>query len=99
IGRASAPGDLSKLPRFSRDLPDQLPAARLVELQGQIDALEPWLQGPFVLAENLVIPGVWRNDERWSWLADHVPDLKGKRVLDVGSNAGYDPFMFKLLGA
>ena len=30
----------------------------------------------------------------------HVPpDLAGKRVLDVGSNAGYDPFMFRRLGA
>ena len=28
-----------------------------------------------------------------------MPDLTGKTVLDVGSNAGYDPFMFKLRGA
>jgi SAM-dependent methyltransferase/predicted O-methyltransferase YrrM len=98
IGQASAAGDLSALPRFG-DLPKELSPERVAELQGQIDALEPWLQGPFVLAENLVIPGLWRNDERWSWLGDHVPDLAGKRVLDVGSNAGYDPFMFKFLGA
>ena len=78
---------------------EEIPAERLAELHRQIDALEPWLQGPFVLAENLVIAGLWRNDERWSSLGDHVPDLEGKRVLDVGSNAGYDPFMFKLLGA
>ncbi len=31
-----------------------------------------------------------------SWV--RVPS-QGKRVLDVGSNAGYDPFMFHLLGA
>ncbi len=99
IGKAGAPDDLSALPRFSGDLREELPAERVAELQRQIDALEPWLQGPFVLAENLVIPGLWRNDERWASLGDHVPDLEGKRVLDVGSNAGYDPFMFKLLGA
>ena len=52
-----------------------------------------------MLAGNLVIPGVWRNDQRWESLDEHVGDLTGKRVLDVGSNAGYDPFMFKLRGA
>jgi SAM-dependent methyltransferase len=28
-----------------------------------------------------------------------VPELSGKRVLDVGTNAGYDAFMFSLRGA
>ncbi len=51
------------------------------------------------MADNLVIPGLWRNDQRWQTLGEHVADLQGKRGLDVGSNAGYDPFMFKLLGA
>ncbi len=52
-----------------------------------------------MLAGNLVIPGVWRNDQRWASIGEHVPDLNGKRVLDVGSNAGYDPFMLRLRGA
>jgi 2-polyprenyl-3-methyl-5-hydroxy-6-metoxy-1,4-benzoquinol methylase/predicted O-methyltransferase YrrM len=99
IGQAAAAADLTQLPRFSSRLADELSPERLEALQREIDALEPWLQGPFVLAGNLVIPGVWRNDQRWEWLGEHVPDLTGKRVLDVGSNAGYDPFMFKLRGA
>jgi tRNA (mo5U34)-methyltransferase len=61
--------------------------------------LEPWLQGPFALGGDLVIGGAWRIDHRWQGLRAHVPDVEGRRVLDVGSNAGYDPFMFKLLGA
>jgi tRNA (mo5U34)-methyltransferase len=64
-----------------------------------VQELEPWLQGPFGLGGDLVIGGAWRNDARWQGLGPHVPDLRGKRVLDVGSNAGYDPFMFKLRGA
>lgn len=99
IGQAAEAKDFRRLPRFSPDLPDELPPARVSELQREIAALEPWLQGPFMLAGNLVIPGVWRNDQRWESLGEHVGDLDGKRVLDVGSNAGYDPFMFKLRGA
>jgi SAM-dependent methyltransferase len=99
IGKAANATDVSQLPRFSPNLPDELPPQRLAELEREIAALEPWLQGPFVLAGNLVIQGLWRNDQRWQWMGDHVPDLSEKRVLDVGSNAGYDPFMFKLKGA
>jgi tRNA (mo5U34)-methyltransferase len=99
IGQAAEAEDLWRLPRFSADLPDELSDARIAELREAIAALEPWLQGPFLLAGNLVIPGVWRNDQRWESIGEHVPDLSGKRVLDVGSNAGYDPFMFKLRGA
>jgi SAM-dependent methyltransferase len=99
IGKAAEAEDLTRLPRFSPDLPDELPPERVSELRREIDALQPWLQGPFMLAGNLVIPGVWRNDQRWESLSEHVHDLQGKRVLDVGANAGYDPFMFKLRGA
>jgi SAM-dependent methyltransferase/predicted O-methyltransferase YrrM len=99
IGMAAHAKDLEQLPRFSAELPRELEPARVVELRREIAALEPWLQGPFVLADNLVIPGLWRNDQRWQTLGEHVGNLHGKRVLDVGSNAGYDPFMFKLRGA
>ena len=37
---------------------------------------------------------------RWVGFGQEVPqDLSGMRVLDVGSNAGYDPFMFAKRGA
>jgi SAM-dependent methyltransferase len=85
--------------RFSDDLPATLPEPERERLLKQVQALEPWLQGPFALGGDVVIGGAWRNDTRWQGLASHVPDLSGKRVLDVGSNAGYDPFMFKLRGA
>jgi SAM-dependent methyltransferase len=99
IGVAAHAEDPQQLPRFSPDLPRELEPGRVAELQQEIAGLEPWLQGPFLLADNLVIPGLWRNDQRWQTLGEYVGDLQGTRVLDVGSNAGYDPFMFKLRGA
>jgi SAM-dependent methyltransferase len=91
--------DPADVVRFSADLPEQLDAATRAGLVARAEELQPWLQGPFALGGDLVIGGVWRNDQRWLGLADHVPDLAGRTVLDVGSNAGYDPFMFKLRGA
>ena len=57
--------DISKLPRFSANLPDELSPQQLVELQRRVADLEPWLQGPFLLAGNYVDAGRWRNDHRW----------------------------------
>jgi tRNA (mo5U34)-methyltransferase len=89
----------AKVVRFSEDLPTTLDEQERKRVLAQVHALEPWLQGPFALGGDLIISGAWRNDTRWLGLGPHVPDLEGKRVLDVGSNAGYDPFMFKLRGA
>ncbi|HEY7253473.1 MAG TPA: DUF1698 domain-containing protein [Methylomirabilota bacterium] len=90
---------LDQLVRFSPDLPAELPADEREALAARAEELQPWLQGPFLLGGDVVVGGAWRNDQRWVGLGGHVPELSGKRVLDVGSNAGYDPFMFHLRGA
>lgn len=92
--------DPATLVRFSPELPEKLADAERDRLQAAADELTPWLQGPFFLGGDLVVGGAWRNDLRWHNLDSEVsPDLSGQRVLDVGSNAGYDPFMFNLRGA
>ena len=92
--------DPATLTHFSDDLPAELPAEERERLIARAEELQPWLQGPFLVGGDLVIGGAWRNDHRWVVLGDALPDsLSGKRVLDVGSNAGYDPFMFNRLGA
>jgi tRNA (mo5U34)-methyltransferase len=92
--------DIASLPRFGRELPSELSAERRAELEAEAQRLDPWLQGPFWLGGDLVIGGAWRNDGRWLGFGDEVPaDLRGKRVLDIGCNAGYDAFMFDARGA
>ena len=86
--------------RFADDLPAELPAQRRAELLERANALRPWLQGPFHLGGDLTIGGPRRDDRRWEALGPELPaDLSGVRILDVGSNAGYDPFMFARRGA
>jgi tRNA (mo5U34)-methyltransferase len=92
--------DPGEVVRFSPDLPTELSRSEREQLAAQAEALQPWLQGPFLLGGDLVVGGAWRNDLRWRALGPELPDdLSGLRVLDVGSNAGYDPFMFALRGA
>jgi SAM-dependent methyltransferase len=94
---AAADMETSGLARFGADLPEEIDSAERERLLERAEQLQPWLQGPFFLGGDLVIGGAWRNDQRWVGLSSHVPEsLAGKRVLDVGSNAGYDPFMFNL---
>jgi tRNA (mo5U34)-methyltransferase len=92
--------DPATLVRFSATLAERLSPEERDRLAGEADQLEPWLQGPFLLGGDLVVGGAWRTDLRWRNLGPEVADdLSGQRVLDIGSNAGYDPFMFNLRGA
>ena len=92
--------DPDSLVRFSPDLPRQLDPAERERLAVRVAELDPWLQGPFLLGGDLVVGGAWRCDHRWQGLDRVLPEsLAGMRVLDVGSNAGYDPFMFSHRGA
>lgn len=92
--------DPSTLVRFSPQLPDAIPDEQRASLLERAEELQPWLQGPFLLGGEVVVGGAWRNDQRWVTLGAELGEaVQGKRVLDVGSNAGYDPFMFNLRGA
>lgn len=88
-----------ELAAFSTSLPSYWTREDRDALLERAEAMDPWLQGPFWLGDDIVLGGVWRCDQRWENLGPELPDLAGKRVIDVGSNAGYDPFMFKARGA
>ena len=62
--------------------------------------LGPWTQGPFPLGADLVVGADERSYLPWEEIGRHLPDdLATKRVLVVGSKAGYDAFMYAALGA
>jgi SAM-dependent methyltransferase len=87
--------DPATLIRFSPHVKDTLDADELAALTARAEELAPWLQGPFLVGGDLVVGGAWRTDTRWETLGPEVPEsLAGMRVLDIGSNAGYDPFRF-----
>lgn len=89
--------DLTTVRKFSPNLPQQFTETEKQNLLAQAEKLHPWLQGPFYMGGDLMIGGAWRNDNRWKILEDELPaSLQGRRVLDIGTNAGYDCFEFNL---
>jgi tRNA (mo5U34)-methyltransferase len=62
-------------------------------IYSQAKKLIPWRKGPFQLF-GIQLDAEWRSDKKWNRLAPHIPDLRNKKVLDVGCNNGY--FMFKM---
>ena len=58
----------------------------------------PWRKGPFNLF-GVEINTEWRSDFKWNRIANDLPDLTGKRVLDVGCGSGYHLFRMQQAGA
>jgi tRNA (mo5U34)-methyltransferase len=71
------------------------PVQDLAALRDQLMAFHPWRKGPLQLG-GLTIETEWRSDWKWQRVAPHL-DLKGHRVLDIGSGNGY--FGMQMLGA
>lgn len=92
--------DLLRACPFAATVPASTEPSRRAELADRVAELGPWSQGPFPLAENLVV-GVGQGDDlRWSVLGAHVAaPLTERRVLVVEGGAGYDAFAFAARGA
>ncbi len=62
-------------------------------LEARLKQLAPWRKGPFDLF-GIHVDAEWRSDMKWDRVAPHLPDLGGRRILDIGSSSGY--YMFRM---
>ena len=67
-------------------------------LRSLIETLHPWRKGPFLL-NDIDIDSEWQSWMKWNRIAPHLPDLKYKKVADIGCNNGYYLFRLLALGA
>ncbi|NOX33273.1 MAG: tRNA 5-methoxyuridine(34)/uridine 5-oxyacetic acid(34) synthase CmoB [Deltaproteobacteria bacterium] len=62
-------------------------------LNEKLEQLCPWRKGPFKLF-GIEIDSEWQSWMKWERLKKHISDLKGRKILDIGSSNGY--YMFKI---
>lgn len=67
---------------------DDVTATQRLELEQQLRGLHPWRKGPFDLF-GIHVDTEWRSDWKWERISKYIADLKGRRVLDMGSGNGY----------
>ena len=67
-----------------------------VTLDTCLHELIPWRKGPFKLFD-ILIDAEWCSDQKWDRVQSYLPNLKNKKVLDVGCGNGY--YMLRMLGA
>jgi tRNA (mo5U34)-methyltransferase len=88
------------------DIVDTVSVGELGDLdQGQFKRLgnlmkkfKPWRKGPYHI-HGLHIDTEWRSDFKWERLAEHISDLSGKYVLDIGCGSGYHLWRMRGAGA
>ncbi len=62
-------------------------------LREQLVQLCPWRKGPFNLF-GVEVDTEWQSWMKWDRLLPHLPELQGRRILDIGSSNGY--YMFRM---
>ncbi len=62
------------------------------ELEKGLMGLCPWRKGPFDFF-GIFVDAEWQSWMKWNRLVSSIPDIKEKRILDIGSGNGY--YMFR----
>ena len=70
----------------------------LEDLEEALANLKPWRKGPFDFF-GINIDSEWQCNLKWNRVSNHISDLKGRHVLDVGSGNGYYGWRMKQAGA
>ncbi|TYT73407.1 tRNA 5-methoxyuridine(34)/uridine 5-oxyacetic acid(34) synthase CmoB [Desulfobotulus mexicanus] len=58
-----------------------------------LQALIPWRKGPFSLF-GVDVDTEWQSSMKWNRIIPFLPELGGKRILDIGSSNGY--YLFRM---
>jgi tRNA (mo5U34)-methyltransferase len=64
------------------------------DIKQSYQGLIPWRKGPFNMFDTR-IDSEWQSFMKWNRIEQNLPDLKDKKILDVGCGNGY--YMFKML--
>ncbi|RHW76143.1 tRNA 5-methoxyuridine(34)/uridine 5-oxyacetic acid(34) synthase CmoB [Colwellia sp. RSH04] len=67
-------------------------------LENLLKKFKPWRKGPYHI-HGLHVDTEWRSDFKWDRLAEHISDLSGRYVLDIGCGSGYHLWRMRGAGA
>lgn len=67
---------------------DEVSPAEQEIIRENLRAFMPWRKGPFSVF-GLEVDAEWRSEKKWQRLEEHLPDLEGKVIADIGCNNGY----------
>ena len=67
-------------------------------LENLMKKFKPWRKGPYHI-HGLHIDTEWRSDFKWDRLEQHISDLTGRYVLDIGCGSGYHLWRMRGAGA
>jgi tRNA (mo5U34)-methyltransferase len=73
-----------------------LSAKESEEFAATLKQFMPWRKGPYEIG-GISIDTEWHSDWKWQRLQDHISDLSGRNVLDIGCGNGYH--CWRMLGA
>ncbi len=74
------------VPALAVDLLDEYVDQDLID--EALTGLHPWRKGPFQIG-SCYVDAEWRSDFKWQRLAQGLPELRNRTILDVGCGNGY----------
>jgi tRNA (mo5U34)-methyltransferase len=72
---------------------DEISKTEQEEIQSRLRDFIPWRKGPFSVY-GIDVNSEWQSQRKWQRLVQHLPDLEGKIVADIGCSNGY--YMFRM---
>ncbi|MCF8056324.1 MAG: tRNA 5-methoxyuridine(34)/uridine 5-oxyacetic acid(34) synthase CmoB [Desulfocapsa sp.] len=72
---------------------DEISKTEQQEVESKLRDFMPWRKGPFSVY-GIDVNAEWQSQRKWQRLVQHLPDIQGKIVADIGCSNGY--YMFRM---